>query len=167
MADFGLARPISTHKSNVYTNKVVTLWYRPPELLLGAKNYGPAVDLWGVGCIMAEMWTKKPIMRGNSEQSQLKLIVELCGTITPEVWPEVVNLELFGIIKLPNNSHKSRVKEILGPNIRDAKACHLLEKFLCLDPSKRIGESYDSFVRKRALVKYQFQYQSELIKVML
>ena len=41
-----------------YTNRVVTLWYRPPELLLGERNYGPAVDMWGAGCIMAEMWTR-------------------------------------------------------------------------------------------------------------
>ena len=46
-----------------YTNRVVTLWYRPPELLLGERNYGPAVDMWGAGCIMAEMWTRSPIMQ--------------------------------------------------------------------------------------------------------
>lgn len=46
-----------------YTNRVVTLWYRPPELLLGERNYGPAVDMWGAGCIMAEMWTRCDIWR--------------------------------------------------------------------------------------------------------
>ena len=61
LADFGLARAFSDTKNNQpnrYTNKVVTLWYRSPELLLGARNYGSAVDLWGTGCIMAEMWTR-------------------------------------------------------------------------------------------------------------
>lgn len=61
LADFGLARAYSANKgghSNRYTNRVVTLWYRPPELLLGDRNYGPPVDLWGAGCIMAEMWTR-------------------------------------------------------------------------------------------------------------
>ena len=48
-----------------YTNRVVTLWYRPPELLLGERNYGPAVDMWGAGCIMAEMWTRVPILQVN------------------------------------------------------------------------------------------------------
>lgn len=48
---------------NRYTNRVVTLWYRPPELLLGERNYGPPIDLWGAGCIMAEMWTRTPIMQ--------------------------------------------------------------------------------------------------------
>ena len=44
---------------------MVTLWYRPPELLLGERNYGPPVDLWGAGCIMAELWTRSPIMQGT------------------------------------------------------------------------------------------------------
>ena len=46
-----------------YTNRVVTLWYRPPELLLGEKEYGPEVDMWGAGCIIAELWTGQPIMQ--------------------------------------------------------------------------------------------------------
>lgn len=61
LADFGLARAFSHCKpgqTNKYTNRVVTLWYRPPELLLGERNYGPPIDLWGAGCIMAEMWTR-------------------------------------------------------------------------------------------------------------
>lgn len=76
---------ISTGNANRYTNRVVTLWYRPPELLLGERNYGPAIDQWGAGCIMAEMWTRSPIMQGNTEQHQLQLISQLCGSITPEV----------------------------------------------------------------------------------
>ena len=60
LADFGLARAFSYNpeKPNRYTNRVVTLWYRPPELLLGERNYREAVDMWGAGCIMAEMWTR-------------------------------------------------------------------------------------------------------------
>jgi len=86
LADFGLARAISVKKQghpNRYTNRVVTLWYRPPELLLGERNYGPAVDMWGAGCIMAEMWTRSPIMQGNTEQHQLTLIgnYHLCSEL--------------------------------------------------------------------------------------
>lgn len=83
-----------------FTNRVVTLWYRPPELLLGERNYGPPVDIWGIGCIMAEMWTRYPILRGNSEGVQLRLISQLCGSITPEVWPKVMTLELFNVLEL-------------------------------------------------------------------
>lgn len=77
------------------------MWYRPPELLLGERNYGPPVDLWGAGCIMAEMWTRSPIMQGNSEQHQLTLISQLCGSITPQVWPGVENLEFYKKMELP------------------------------------------------------------------
>nr|CAI5826988.1 unnamed protein product [Callosobruchus analis] len=105
LADFGLARAFSTNK-NGFTNRVVTLWYRPPELLLGERNYGPPVDLWGAGCIMAEMWTRSPIMQGNSEQQQLTLISQLCGSITPKVWPGVENLELYKKMDLPQNQKR-------------------------------------------------------------
>jgi len=76
------------------------LWYRPPELLLGERNYGPPVDLSGAGCIMAEMWTRCPILQGNTEQQQLTLISQLCGSITPEVWPDVVSLDLYNKLEL-------------------------------------------------------------------
>lgn len=124
LADFGLARAFTVQKNGVpnrygkffewvfefnlpllihfifrYTNRVVTLWYRPPELLLGDKNYGPPVDMWGAGCIMAEMWTRSPIRQGNTEQQQL--ISQLCGSINPKVWPGVDNLERYKKIELP------------------------------------------------------------------
>jgi cyclin-dependent kinase 9 len=72
------------NQPNKYTNRVVTLWYRPPELLLGERNYGPAIDVWGAGCVMAEMWTRTPIMQGKVEQDQLQKIQKLCGGINPE-----------------------------------------------------------------------------------
>jgi len=140
LADFGLARAISINKNgapNRYTNRVVTLWYRPPELLLGERNYGPAVDLWGAGCIMAEMWTRSPIMQGNTEQHQLTLIAQLCGAITTEVWPGVENLDLYSKMELPKGS-KRRVKERLKHYVKDPYACDLIDKLLWLDPGKRM-----------------------------
>lgn len=139
LADFGLARAISIRpdKQNRYTNRVVTLWYRPPELLLGERNYGPPVDLWGAGCIMAEMWTRSPIMQGSTEQHQLQLISQLCGTIGTEVWPGVENLELFRQMTLPQGL-KRRVKDRLKHYVKDPYALDLLDKLLTLDPTKRI-----------------------------
>ncbi|XP_065209739.1 cyclin-dependent kinase 9 [Planococcus citri] len=139
LADFGLARAFNLSKNglpNRYTNRVVTLWYRPPELLLGDRNYGPPVDLWGAGCIMAEMWTRSPILQGHSEQNQLTIISQLCGSISPEVWPGVESLELYNKMELPKN-HRRKVKERLKHYARDAQACDLLDKLLILDPSKR------------------------------
>ncbi|XP_043476430.1 cyclin-dependent kinase 9-like [Leptopilina heterotoma] len=140
LSDFGLARAFSESKFNQpnrFTNKVVTLWYRPPELLLGARNYGPAIDLWGTGCIMAEMWTRAPIMQGATEQQQLTLISELCGSITSEVWPGVENLELFNKMHLISGQ-KRKVVERLLVHVNDKLACDLMDKLLVLDPSKRI-----------------------------
>lgn len=140
LADFGLARAFSKISGvrNRYTNRVVTLWYRPPELLLGERNYTSAVDMWGAGCIMAEMWTRSPIMQGSTEQNQLTMISQLCGSITPDVWSGVEELELYSNMQLPKNL-KRRVKERLKPYVRDAYACDLLDKLLTLDPAKRIN----------------------------
>ncbi|XP_042904549.1 cyclin-dependent kinase 9 [Parasteatoda tepidariorum] len=139
IADFGLARAFSESKKepNRYTNRVVTLWYRPPELLLGARDYGPPIDMWGAGCIMAEMWTRAPIMQGSAEQHQIKLISQLCGSINPESMPGVESLELYNKIELPKNC-KRRVKERLMPHIQDTHSLDLLDKLLIIDPKKRI-----------------------------
>ncbi|CAG7833405.1 unnamed protein product [Allacma fusca] len=141
LADFGLARAFSINRDrsqpNRYTNRVVTLWYRPPELLLGERNYGPAVDMWGAGCIMAEMWTRSPIMQGSTEQQQITLISQLCGSITPDVWSGVENLELYNKLDLPKGQ-KRKVKDRLKFYVKDPFACDLLDKLLTLDPSKRV-----------------------------
>ncbi|XP_042904552.1 cyclin-dependent kinase 9 isoform X2 [Parasteatoda tepidariorum] len=140
LADFGLARAFSASKNgqpNRYTNRVVTLWYRPPELLLGERNYGPSVDMWGAGCIMAEMWTRSPIMQGSTEQHQLTLISQLCGSITPETFAGVEKLDLYTKMELPKNQRR-KVKDRLMIYVKDAPSLDLLDKLLTLDPAKRI-----------------------------
>uniref|UniRef100_A0A1A9WQQ9 Protein kinase domain-containing protein n=1 Tax=Glossina brevipalpis TaxID=37001 RepID=A0A1A9WQQ9_9MUSC len=117
--------------------KKVLMENEKEELLLGDRNYGPPVDMWGAGCIMAELWTRSPIMQGNTEQQQLTLIYQLCGSFTPEVWPGVQELELYKTVELPKNQ-KRRVKERLRPYVKDAYGCDLLDKLLTLDPKKRI-----------------------------
>lgn len=67
IADFGLANSISPNNKHPLTSRVVTLWYRPPELLMGATNYGVSVDLWSVGCVFAELFLGKPILKGRTE----------------------------------------------------------------------------------------------------
>ncbi|PIO54564.1 hypothetical protein TELCIR_24072, partial [Teladorsagia circumcincta] len=74
------------HPRQLYTNRVVTLWYRPPELLLGDRQYTTSIDMWGAGCIMAELWTRSPIMQGDTEQKQLTMICNLCGSIDKDSW---------------------------------------------------------------------------------
>lgn len=67
ITDFGLSTFYDKHSNIPLTSRVVTLWYRPPELLLGVVNYGVAVDLWGTGCVLGELYAGKPIMTGRTE----------------------------------------------------------------------------------------------------
>ncbi|PZC73129.1 hypothetical protein B5X24_HaOG209987 [Helicoverpa armigera] len=92
--------------------------------------------MWGAGCIMAEMWTRSPIMQGPTEQQQLILISQLCGSCTPDVWPGVENLDLYNKMELPKGQ-KRKVKERLKPYVKDPYGCDLLDKLLQLDPAKR------------------------------
>jgi len=139
IADFGLARPyVLDETKRKYTNRVVTLWYRPPELLLGERNYACAIDLWGVGCIMAELFIREPLMKGSLEQNQLQLITETVGPINEIVWPGVSKLPHYKTLSktLNNPRHKNgRLSRIC----QDIHAQDLLKKLLCLDPAKRIN----------------------------
>lgn len=128
--------------------------------LPGERDYGPPIDLWGAGCIMAEMWTRSPIMQGNTEQHQLTLISQLCGSITTEVssrplrkdklrppaltlplcsqvWPGVDKYELYQKMELPKGQ-KRKVKDRLKAYVKDAYALDLIDKLLVLDPAQRI-----------------------------
>jgi len=143
LADFGLARPYSIPKRGQairYTNRVVTLWYRPPELLLGAREYGPPIDVWGAGCVMAEMWTRLPIMQGKIEQDQLVKIQKLCGGINPNTWKGVEEMPLYNKMTFaPEVKNAPRiVSQRLKLYIKDANALDLIEQLLTLEPTKRI-----------------------------
>lgn len=72
-----------------YTSDVVTLWYRAPELLLGSTEYSTPIDIWSIGCIFAEMVTKRPLFTGDSEVDQLYRIFRVLGTPNEEIWPGV------------------------------------------------------------------------------
>ena len=111
LADFGLARLYHKHRANLdYTNRVITLWYRPPELLLGATAYGPAVDIWSIGCILLEMVTKKAIFPGIDEIDQLVRIWKIMGTPTTETWPKVTELPWWELVK-PQTFSSNRFHE--------------------------------------------------------
>merc|ERR1719201_2284509 len=94
IADFGLARAFSLPIPQ-YTHEVVTVWYRPLEILLGSKLYSIPVDLWGVGCIFAEMATGAPLFPGDSEIDTAFKIFQKLGTPTEAVWPGLSNLPDF------------------------------------------------------------------------
>ncbi|XP_031117006.1 cyclin-dependent kinase C-2-like [Ipomoea triloba] len=136
LADFGLARSFSGDQNAHLTNRVITLWYRPPELLLGATKYGPAVDMWSVGCIFAELLFGKPVLPGKNEPEQLSKIFELCGTPDEINWPGVSQVPWYNKFK-PARPAKRRVREVFRHF--DRHALDLLDKMLTLDPSLRIS----------------------------
>nr|GMD63781.1 cyclin-dependent kinase B2-2 [Ipomoea batatas] len=91
IAYLGLARSF-TLPIKKYTHEILTLWYRAPEILLGATHYSTAVDMWSVGCIFAELVTQQAIFTGDSELQQLLHIFRLLGTPNVQVWPGVSKL---------------------------------------------------------------------------
>nr|CAD2200454.1 unnamed protein product [Meloidogyne enterolobii] len=102
LADFGLARAKSV-PSRTYSHDVVTLWYRPPDVLLGSTIYSTSLDIWGVGCIFAEMCSGSALFPGANEVSdQLHKIFSVRGLPNLEFWPEVVNLPKWSLFTFPN-----------------------------------------------------------------
>mmetsp|Transcript_66123 Transcript_66123/g.132694 ORF Transcript_66123/g.132694 Transcript_66123/m.132694 type:complete len:318 (-) Transcript_66123:255-1208(-) len=94
ICDFGLAR-IYSLPVKTYTHDVVTLWYRAPEILLGGHKYGPEVDIWSAGCIVAEMATCFPLFPGDSEIGTIFKILKILGSPTEETWPGFSKLEYW------------------------------------------------------------------------
>ncbi|KAK6164213.1 hypothetical protein DH2020_001077 [Rehmannia glutinosa] len=135
ICDFGLARTGSDN-GEMMTEYVVTRWYRAPEILLSCNNYGPSVDIWSVGCILAEILGRKPIFPGTSSLHQLKLIVSVLGTQS-----EAHHLQF-----IDNPMAKMFVQSLISQGIdftrlypkADPLAIDLLRKLLVFDPSKRI-----------------------------
>lgn len=133
IADFGLATFFHPDQKQPLTSRVVTLWYRPPELLLGATEYGVAVDLWSTGCILAELLAGKPIMPGRTEVEQLHKIFKLCGSPSEEYWKKS---------KLPHATifkPKQPYKRCIAETFKDfpQSALSTLETLLAIEPADR------------------------------
>ncbi|CAL1406557.1 unnamed protein product [Linum trigynum] len=133
IADFGLASFFDPKSSAALTSRVVTLWYRAPELLLGACNYGVAVDLWSTGCILGELYSGKPILPGRTEVEQLHKIFKLCGSPSDDYWKKS-KLHHSSVIK-PQRPYKRCVGETFKEF--PAPALALLETLLSVDPVQR------------------------------
>lgn len=134
IADFGLARfcgpPVKPS-----TPQVVTLWYRAPEILLGAKTHGPAIDIWAMGCILGELLLNRPLLPGKSEIQQIDMIVGLLGTPSEIIWPgfsELPALQSFSLRQQPYNNLKDKLPDLspLGHK--------LMNSMMMYDPDKRM-----------------------------
>eukprot|EP00484_Ammonia_sp_Unknown_P009471 CAMPEP_0197075000 /NCGR_PEP_ID=MMETSP1384-20130603/211387_1 /TAXON_ID=29189 /ORGANISM="Ammonia sp." /LENGTH=438 /DNA_ID=CAMNT_0042513843 /DNA_START=141 /DNA_END=1457 /DNA_ORIENTATION=- len=134
IADFGLGREHGLPIGEL-THEVVTLWYRPPEILLGKKKYSGACDVWGIACIFAEMATKIPLFPGDSEIDQLFQIYRLLGTPNSAIWPGIEQLPEYKPVG-PKWKKKELYKELNGKI--DQEGIDLLEKMLIYPPNQRI-----------------------------
>ena len=117
LADFGLARKYDPRKDHIYTNRVVTPWYRCPELLLGSDRYTPAIDMWSVGCCFFELLTLRAPFQAEHEHKLLELIYEKCGSPTEEQWPNVSLLKYYPELG-PKKKYTRRLHEEFKGNAK-------------------------------------------------
>ena len=135
IADFGLARSYGIPVKN-YTHEVVTLWYRPPDVLLGSRTYMTSVDIWSIGCIFAEMVNGKALFQGQNEMDQLDKIFKIRGTPNEKTFSNIINLPEW-----QTNEFKEYKKEELGKLVSklDKTGLDLLEGMLRVNPDERIN----------------------------
>jgi len=135
LADFGLARAFGVPVRS-YTHEVVTLWYRAPEILLGARHYSTPVDVWSIGCMFAELVNKTPLFPGDSEIDEIFRIFRSFGTPNEKVWP--------GVTSLPDYKHTfpewsaQPLTNLIKGSLTES-GLHLLQEMLHYEPKKRIS----------------------------
>jgi CTD kinase subunit alpha len=140
IADFGLARFYAKRSSLDYTNRVITIWYRSPELLLGETQYGAAVDVWSAACVLVEIFTKHAIFPGDGgEINQLDKIYNVLGTPTIQDWPGIVEMQWFELLR-PTERKKSTFAEKYKERVTP-EAFDLLSAMFSYDPAKRPSAS--------------------------
>jgi len=135
LADFGLARAFGIPVRQ-YTHEVVTLWYRAPDILMGNRRYSTPVDIWSIGCILAEMYNGRPLFPGANDTDQLDHIFRALGTPNEIIFPNIVNLPDY-----KPNTYRSYPKpdnlNHLVPGL-SAQGIDLLTQMLTYDPAHRI-----------------------------
>ncbi|KAI4369423.1 hypothetical protein MLD38_017862 [Melastoma candidum] len=133
IADFGLASFFDLENKHSMTSRVVTLWYRAPELLLGSKDYGVGIDLWSAGCILAELFAGRPILAGRTEVEQLHKIYKLCGSPTDDYWKK------FKLLNTTIYKPKEPYKRCVRSKFKDfpPSSLPLIDTLLAIDPEER------------------------------
>jgi negative regulator of PHO system len=134
LADFGLARAFGI-PVNTFSNEVVTLWYRAPDVLLGSRQYNTSIDIWSAGCIMAEMYTGRPLFPGTTNEDQLQRIFRLLGTPSERSWP---GISAFPEYKPNFQVHITQDLRLILPQV-DPVGLNLLASMLQLRPDMRIS----------------------------
>lgn len=145
IADFGLARIYSNKKALTNEQKIVTRWYRSPELLLECRKYDYSIDMWSIGCVFGELIVGSPLFPATSELKQLSVVLDYCGPINEITWPD--HKQFRGIPKA-KLGHKRRLKSFFRKHVESIRPCwnqtnvkqtlNLLDQLLTLDPKQRI-----------------------------
>lgn len=133
LCDFGSACKIASQK--VLTDYCATRWYRAPELLVRFNNYGPGVDIWGLGCVAAEMISGQALFPGDSDIDQLFIIINALGPLTREQTERC--FELTGFVKFPEVGERQTLKKRLGHAATDQQL-QLLSRIFVMDPAERL-----------------------------
>ncbi|TLS29801.1 hypothetical protein PpBr36_00330, partial [Pyricularia pennisetigena] len=134
LGDFGLARAFGI-PVNTFSNEVVTLWYRAPDVLLGSRTYNTSIDIWSAGCIMAEMFTGRPLFPGTTNEDQIVRIFRIMGTPSERTWP---GFSQFPEYKKTFHTYATQDLRNILPQI-DATGIDLLGRMLQLRPEMRIS----------------------------
>lgn len=161
IADFGTAKEIPDYQDNSLTDYVCTRWYRAPECTLKSHNYNEKIDIWAIGCIMAELYTLKPIFPGNDEFDQLNKILSVVGTPEFNDWPEGYALIQKLNIRMPNYNKSNLGQIVFNAN---GDAIKFLESIFQLDPKKRPSASdllkHPYFTEVQRPGSYSYQLRS-------
>lgn len=134
IADFGLAR-FCAPSVKPSTPQVVTLWYRAPEILFGAKTHDTSIDIWAMGCILGELLLNRPLLPGKSEIQQIDKMIALLGTPSEALWPGFTllpALQSFSLRQQPYNTLKDKLTDLSDSGLK------LINDMLMYDPAKRL-----------------------------
>jgi cell division cycle 2-like len=143
VCDFGMARKYG-NPLRPYTHLVVTLWYRAPEILLGSHIYSPAIDLWSVGCIFAELLLREPLLNGKNELDQIQKIFRLIGMPNEQTYPGWNKLKGVRVLKLNKKLTHNRLREkfpkvaLPGDMFLSDLGVNFMNQMLKINPEERI-----------------------------
>jgi cyclin-dependent kinase 12/13 len=140
LADFGLARSIMSADGRDLrldlTNNVVTMWYKAPELLLGAVRYAHSIDVWSTGCVIAELELGRPLFPGRTDIEQMDLVCRTLGTPSEDIWTGLQKMPAYESVLLATASYSSTFRSSISGRVSDS-LIDLLERILVFDPSRR------------------------------
>ena len=140
IGDFGLARVSNQDEENseFLSEYVATRWYRPPEVLMNYDTYGPELDVWSVGCILAELILRKPLFPGRSTTNQIALIVDIIGSPSDEDLEQCKSRNAKRYVKGLGKKQKIPWKQVFRGKEYEEEEIDLIDKMLTWNPDKRI-----------------------------